>query len=230
MIEPIEVCAAVIMHGGRLLLATRPKGTHLEGHWEFPGGKVKADETLAACIIRELQEELGLQVRQAFLLFEVLHHYPEKTIRLHFLLCDIDLAQTFCPQEGQRFAWFQADQLPLQTMVPADRKTVDYIRQGQWVLPEDTFDEKVNELPVLRNPELTALLQDFLNMNANLKVAARSPRPGCNILNGIKSHSAAGVNGSPCAIFYAEASCIPYAKAHAVPISVTAGNARRQLS
>lgn len=167
MNEPLEVCAAVIMHGGRLLLATRPKGSHLEGHWEFPGGKVKADETLAACIIRELQEELGLQVRQASLLFEVLHHYPEKTIRLHFLLCDMDPEQAICHHDGQRSAWFQADQLPHEMMAAADRKTVDNIRQGKWMMPEDYSDKPEDGLPIVRNLKLTAFLQDWLTMKAN---------------------------------------------------------------
>ena len=176
MIEPVEVCAAVIMHGGRLLLATRPKGKHLEGHWEFPGGKVKANETLAACIIRELQEELGLHVRQASLLFEVLHHYPEKTIRLHFLLCDIDPEQTIAHHDGQRSAWFQPDQLPLEMMAPADRETVEKIRQGKWMMPEEDYSDKlVADLPIVRDLELTALLQDFLNMNATSEGGKESP-------------------------------------------------------
>ncbi len=167
MIEPIEVCAAVILHGGRLLLATRPKGKHLEGHWEFPGGKVMDGETLAACIIRELFEELGLHVRQASLLFDVLHYYPEKTIRLHFLLCDIDPEQAIYHHDGQRSAWFQADQLPLATMAPADRKTVDKIRQGKWTMPEDYSDKSEDGLPIVRNLELTAFIQDWLTMKAN---------------------------------------------------------------
>ena len=166
MIEPVEVCAAVILHGGRLLLATRPKGKHLEGCWEFPGGKVMDGETLAACIIRELFEELGLHVRQASLLFDVLHSYPEKTIRLHFLLCDIDPEQAIYHHDGQRSAWFQADQLPLKMMAAADRMTVDKIRQGKWMKPEEHSDQSEDGLPIVRNLELTAFLQDWLTMKA----------------------------------------------------------------
>ena len=133
MNRPIEVCAAVILHGGRLLLATRPPGKHLAGKWEFPGGKVKTGETLVACIIRELQEELGLPVRQAFLLFEVLHQDPEHSIRLHFLMCSLAPEFVVQPREGQISEWFEAARLPLDQMAPADRETIVRIRQGQGI-------------------------------------------------------------------------------------------------
>ncbi|MFA6931899.1 MAG: (deoxy)nucleoside triphosphate pyrophosphohydrolase [Lentisphaeria bacterium] len=159
---PLEVCAAVIFHGGRLLLATRRPGGHLAGKWEFPGGKVKAGETLVACINRELQEELGLPVQQASLLFDVQHHYPEKTIHLHFLLCEIDSDKAVHPREGQLVAWFQADQLPLQNMVPADRIAIEHIRRSNWMTQDEYSEAPDTELPVLRNPVLTGLLQDWL--------------------------------------------------------------------
>ena len=83
----INVCAAVVMRGRRFLLATRPDGTHLAGHWEFPGGKMHAGETLAACIIRELEEELGVTVAEPVEIAVIEHAYPEKRIRLHFMRC-----------------------------------------------------------------------------------------------------------------------------------------------
>ena len=183
MIDPIEVCAAIIMHGGRILLATRPQGTHLEGQWEFPGGKVKAGETLAACITRELEEELGLHARQASSLFDILHHYPEKTIRLHFLLCQIDPTFPLRPREGQHAAWFAADKIPMETMVPADRLTIVNIRLGKWCLPEDSPEQTRNSLPILRNEKLTRSLRNWLNMkkanSENLveESTARLPHP-----------------------------------------------------
>lgn len=159
---PLEVCAAVILYGGRLLLATRRPGGHLAGKWEFPGGKVKAGETLVACINRELHEELGLLVRQASLLFDVLHHYPEKTVHLHFLLCEIDSAKSVHPREGQHVAWFLADQLPLQNMAAADRITIEHIQQSNWITQDENAKVPDTELPVLQNSALTGLLQDWL--------------------------------------------------------------------
>ena len=78
----INVCAAVLLHEGKLLLTTRRPGGHLAGCWEFPGGKVNADETLEACIVRELKEELALSVNCVGELFSLAFDYPEKSIKL----------------------------------------------------------------------------------------------------------------------------------------------------
>ncbi|MBJ8343666.1 (deoxy)nucleoside triphosphate pyrophosphohydrolase [Antrihabitans sp. YC2-6] len=59
--EPIEVVAAAIVAGGRLLLAQRTRPPEFAGLWELPGGKVEADETPAAAVARELREELGIE-------------------------------------------------------------------------------------------------------------------------------------------------------------------------
>ena len=59
----VVVAAAIIERDGRWLMARRLKGTHLEGLWEFPGGKVDPGETLEACLVRELHEELGVAGR-----------------------------------------------------------------------------------------------------------------------------------------------------------------------
>ena len=57
------VAAAIIERDGRLLITKRQQGVHLEGYWEFPGGKCEEGETLAACVSRELREELAVDVR-----------------------------------------------------------------------------------------------------------------------------------------------------------------------
>src|SRR5947207_326461 len=57
---PVVVTAAIVERGGRFLLTRRQKGVHLEGFWEFPGGKCDAGETLDACLRRELREELAV--------------------------------------------------------------------------------------------------------------------------------------------------------------------------
>ena len=120
----IDVCAAVVERRRRFLLATRADGTHLAGHWEFPGGKVHPGETLAACIIRELQEELGVTVAGPAEVATVEHEYPEKRIRLHFMRCTLAESAQPAPQDGQRAGWFTMEEMADLQLAGADREFV----------------------------------------------------------------------------------------------------------
>lgn len=160
MISALEVCAAVIICNGRLLLATRRPGGYLAGQWEFPGGKVRPAETLADCIARELQEELALAVRQASLLFSCSHSAADRLIRLHFMHCEIPSGQEPVPREGQLVGWFGPGELSALDWVPADAAVLEYIRAGRWHDPET--DENNSELPRLADSERTRNLQKWL--------------------------------------------------------------------
>ncbi len=83
----IVVVAAVIERDGRFLLGLRPAGTHLAGHWEFPGGKCDPHETHAEALRRELHEELDIEAEVGALEHAVTHVYPERTVELHFYRC-----------------------------------------------------------------------------------------------------------------------------------------------
>ena len=85
----IVVCAAVVERDGRLLITRRQQGVHLEGYWEFPGGKCDEGEALDACLARELREELGVGMRVGEEVFTTVHEYPDRRIELHFLACEI---------------------------------------------------------------------------------------------------------------------------------------------
>lgn len=84
---PIEVAAGLIFRDGRLLITQRRPGDHLEGLWEFPGGKREPGETFENCLQRELREELGIEVDVGETLASVTHSYPEKTVHLRFFRC-----------------------------------------------------------------------------------------------------------------------------------------------
>lgn len=74
----IEVCAAAVVRGdGRVLVARRTRPEHLAGLWEFPGGKLELGETGAACLERELMEELGLRVRVGAALADAVESRPD---------------------------------------------------------------------------------------------------------------------------------------------------------
>ncbi len=82
----IEVSAALIFRGGKLLITQRHARAHLGGLWEFPGGKREPGETFEQCLIREIREELGVEISVADLFEEIAHDYPEKSVHLKFFI------------------------------------------------------------------------------------------------------------------------------------------------
>ncbi len=96
----IEVAAGILIDDrDRVLLMQRLPGKHLAGLWEFPGGKLEPGETIDEALVRELDEELGIEVLASTPLISLPWRYPEKTVRLH--LTEIDTAasdaDTFFP-------------------------------------------------------------------------------------------------------------------------------------
>jgi len=114
----VVVTAAVIERDGRYLVTQRLRGMHLGGYWEFPGGKCKREETLAACLVREIVEELGSQVRVGDEIHTVTHAYPERIIELHFFRCEL-LGEPK-PTSGQQMRWVSREDLSSLEFPPAD--------------------------------------------------------------------------------------------------------------
>ena len=83
----IDVAAGLVIRDGQLLITRRPAGSHLGGLWEFPGGKRQPHETFGQCLVRELREELGIEVRVGRLIERVTHAYPRQTVHLEFYRC-----------------------------------------------------------------------------------------------------------------------------------------------
>lgn len=83
----IDVSAALIFAEGRLLITQRHQDSHLGGLWEFPGGKREPDETFEQCLVREIREELGMEISVGNLFAEITHAYEEKTVHLKFFIC-----------------------------------------------------------------------------------------------------------------------------------------------
>jgi 8-oxo-dGTP diphosphatase len=116
----IDVVAALIRDdAGRYLITRRRKGTHLEGLWEFPGGKREPDETLEQSLGRELAEELGAVFTVGEQVETMRWAYPEKTVVLHFFRCHV-AAGTIAPQEGQLMAWVAPTEFHHYDFPPAD--------------------------------------------------------------------------------------------------------------
>jgi 8-oxo-dGTP diphosphatase len=100
---PIVVVAAVIERDDHFLLALRPDGTHLAGHWEFPGGKCLPHETHAEALRRELFEELDIVGEVYECVYSVTHQYADRSIDLRFYRCSF--AGEPKPMLGQEIRW-----------------------------------------------------------------------------------------------------------------------------
>ncbi len=85
----IKVTCAIIERDGRVLAAQRSESMSMPLKWEFPGGKLEAGEDPVACLIREIREELGVEVRILDSLSPVLHDYGTWTIELLPFICEI---------------------------------------------------------------------------------------------------------------------------------------------
>ena len=83
----IEVSAGLVFRGGKLLITQRHASAHLGGLWEFPGGKREGNETFEQCLVREVREELGIEVEVGEVVESLTHTYPEKTVVLKFFRC-----------------------------------------------------------------------------------------------------------------------------------------------
>jgi len=119
---PIAVVAAVIERDGRFLLTLRPDGTHLSGHWEFPGGKVHESETHVEALRRELFEELDIVGTVGALVHTITHAYPEKTVTLHFYRCGYEGEPK--PMMGQEMRWVPRADLAGLPFPEADRDLI----------------------------------------------------------------------------------------------------------
>jgi 8-oxo-dGTP diphosphatase len=102
---PVDVAVGVLIApDGRFLLTTRPDGKVYAGHWEFPGGKVEAGESVEQALRRELHEELGITIGSVEPWQVTLHDYPHARVRLHF--CKVfEWSGTFQMRERQQMAW-----------------------------------------------------------------------------------------------------------------------------
>ena len=104
---------------GTFLLAQRPKDKIWAGYWEFPGGKVEAGETARDALVRELREELGIEVETAYPWITRVFTYPHATVRLSFFRVTGWRGEMH-PHEGQQFSWQHAADVPVSPVLPAN--------------------------------------------------------------------------------------------------------------
>jgi len=121
----IVVTAAIVEDHGRYFVTRRQKGVHLEGLWEFPGGKWEPGETLGDCLRRELKEELGAEAVIREEIWTVTHDYADRSVELHFLSCTLLNAPV--PLLGQEMRWVARDELKSLKFPPADDELISVL-------------------------------------------------------------------------------------------------------
>ena len=125
----LVAAAALVDADGRVLLAQRPPGKSMAGLWEFPGGKVNTGETPEAALIRELTEELGIDVAASCLapFTFVSYSYPDFHLLMPLYVCR-KWSGTPVAREGQQLAWVRPARLGDYPMPPADKPLVAMLR------------------------------------------------------------------------------------------------------
>jgi len=119
----LEVTAAIIRQNGKVLICQRSANKNCGLLWEFPGGKVEAGETGEECIVRECQEELGVILRVEREYTDIIYEYPDRTVHLHFYLCEI-VSGTLENKEHSAIAWITPAEVAQYAFCPADQKMI----------------------------------------------------------------------------------------------------------
>ncbi len=123
------VAAAIVVESGRVLLTQRKRGTHLEGLWEFPGGKVEADEDPKDALARELREELGIDCDVGEIVDVTFHRYESKSVLLLFYRASIKRGSA-APRalDVAAFEWGDASALDASRFPAADVVVLGKVR------------------------------------------------------------------------------------------------------
>jgi len=122
------VAAALYDARGRVLIADRPPGKHMAGRWEFPGGKLATGETEHAALVRELREELGVEVAGARHLMTLHHSYDDRRVELSLWVVE---SYTGEPRslDGQRLKWVSPSRLSSEDILEADLPFIEALQR-----------------------------------------------------------------------------------------------------
>ena len=121
----ILVVAAALYDGeGRILIAQRPAGKHQAGRWEFPGGKVAPGEAESAALVRELREELGIEVGASRPFMRLTYTYPDRSVELSLWIVE-RFGGTPRGLDGQQLRWVEPADLTDADLLEADRPFIE---------------------------------------------------------------------------------------------------------
>ena len=128
--NPIQVSCLVLFHEGKILATQRGAAMDLPGCWEFPGGKVELGESPENCLLREIREELSIEIRISDSLTPILHLYPNKEIQLIPFLATWQGGSLKLTEHAQS-QWLNKEDLLSLNWAPADLPIVQEV-QSKW--------------------------------------------------------------------------------------------------
>ena len=170
----VDVAVAVLLRpDGTFLLAQRPVKKVYAGYWEFPGGKVEPGETVREALVREIREELGVEITAAYPWITQVFTYPHATVRLHFYRVTQWLGEPATqPHEHQAIVWQSLNNLTVMPLLPANTTVMRALR-----LPDEyalSNAGEVGEAAFLRRLEarLAGGLRLLQLREKNMEVAA----------------------------------------------------------
>ncbi|PIQ28163.1 hypothetical protein COW36_05005 [bacterium (Candidatus Blackallbacteria) CG17_big_fil_post_rev_8_21_14_2_50_48_46] len=124
--KTLRVSCAVLRASGKILAAQRSAQMSHAGQWEFPGGKIEAGESPEAALIREIREELGIEIEIESALPVVEHMYPERQVQLFPFVSRL-LSGRLQPHEHSELRWCQPDELKSLDWLEADIPVVEWV-------------------------------------------------------------------------------------------------------
>jgi 8-oxo-dGTP diphosphatase len=123
------VVAGLIYRGEQLLIAQRPAGKHGALKWEFPGGKLEENEDPRDCLVREIKEELGIEIHVERIADVLFYRYPDRSVLLLFYVCRTVNSEVR-PIEVADFAWVQPAELLQYDFLAGDSDLIRRLASG----------------------------------------------------------------------------------------------------
>lgn len=124
----LRAVVGIIKQQEKILVSQRPSGKPYSGYWEFPGGKVEENESGDAALVRELYEELGIEVLTAHPCFEHVHVYPDKTVMLEMWRVTAFSGEPYS-KENQVLRWVTFSQIRELRLLEGNWAMLDKIQQ-----------------------------------------------------------------------------------------------------
>ncbi|MFL2482355.1 MAG: 8-oxo-dGTP diphosphatase MutT [Gammaproteobacteria bacterium] len=127
--KQISVSAGILINNdNQILLSQRTADKSFPGQWEFPGGKIESSETAHEALIRELKEELGIDIDNSYLFKRIEHYYDSFTANIEFFLVD-SWSGELSGEEGQLVRWFSVRDLRDLPILAADNPVIEELQE-----------------------------------------------------------------------------------------------------